>query len=297
MGSDLEFYLGIGGCLLFVLVVIYYGNIENKSDEKKLRNKMNDGTLEWKDFNKAYHNIVNKHLIDELHNFLEEKDKIERRDKEIILKRIENEKDEQNKILAEEFKKNKLYGADDRLKIILNEFGNLTNVCFECDGNKSRIWKLNEKIIELRCEFCENKMKYFNKDFESFEFASIINAIEDYRLLGDKRWENKYIKQISLVDTNDDYWKIKNHPKYSAFVIKNSLKNIKDTIEKSNRKISQAVKDKVWNRDRGKCVECGSNENLEFDHIIPHSKGGANTYRNIQLLCESCNRSKSNKIG
>ena len=59
----------------------------------------------------------------------------------------------------------------------------------------------------------------------------------------------------------------------------------------------QSVKDKVWKRDGGKCVECGSNENLEFDHIIPHSKGGANTYRNIQLLCEPCNRSKSAKIG
>ena len=56
-------------------------------------------------------------------------------------------------------------------------------------------------------------------------------------------------------------------------------------IQKKSRRISQDVKDKVWNRDGGKCVECGSNENLEFDHIIPHSKGGANTYRNIQLLC------------
>ena len=57
------------------------------------------------------------------------------------------------------------------------------------------------------------------------------------------------------------------------------------------------IKDKVWNRDGGKCVKCGSNEDLEFDHIIPHSKGGANTYRNIQLLCEPCNRKKSAKIG
>ena len=66
----------------------------------------------------------------------------------------------------------------------------------------------------------------------------------------------------------------------------------------SKRKpIPQNVKDKVWNRDGGKCVECGSNEDLEFDHIIPFSKGGANTYRNIQLLCEHCNRSKSAKIG
>ena len=68
-------------------------------------------------------------------------------------------------------------------------------------------------------------------------------------------------------------------------------------IDERSRAISTDVQDRVWNRDGGKCVQCGSNENLEFDHIIPFSKGGANTYRNIQLLCESCNRSKSDKIG
>lgn len=57
------------------------------------------------------------------------------------------------------------------------------------------------------------------------------------------------------------------------------------------------VKVFVWRRDNGRCVECGSKEKLEFDHIIPVSKGGSNTARNIQLLCESCNRKKSNKIG
>lgn len=56
-------------------------------------------------------------------------------------------------------------------------------------------------------------------------------------------------------------------------------------------------KDSVWRRDQGKCVSCGSQEKLEFDRIIPFSKGGSNTYRNVQLLCESCNRLKSNKIG
>ncbi|ALJ01346.1 hypothetical protein DC20_09440 [Rufibacter tibetensis] len=61
--------------------------------------------------------------------------------------------------------------------------------------------------------------------------------------------------------------------------------------------IPQAVQDLVWNRDKGQCVNCGSKEKLEFDHIIPFSKGGSNTYRNLQLLCEKCNRQKSNKIG
>ena len=67
--------------------------------------------------------------------------------------------------------------------------------------------------------------------------------------------------------------------------------------EKKSRSITRKVRDAVWRRDEGRCVECSSNENLEFDHIIPFSKGGSNTERNIQLLCEVCNRSKSNNIG
>lgn len=55
--------------------------------------------------------------------------------------------------------------------------------------------------------------------------------------------------------------------------------------------------DAVWNRDGGKCVYCGSTENIHLDHIIPFSKGGATCIENLQLLCEKCNKSKSNKIG
>jgi hypothetical protein len=59
--------------------------------------------------------------------------------------------------------------------------------------------------------------------------------------------------------------------------------------------IPKAVQREVWQRDQGRCVECGSRENLEFDHIIPVSRGGATTTRNVQLLCESCNRRKSDR--
>ena len=66
---------------------------------------------------------------------------------------------------------------------------------------------------------------------------------------------------------------------------------------KKREPIPQEIQDIVWNRDGGRCVKCGSRENLEFDHIIPFSKGGSNTARNLQLLCEKCNREKSNSIG
>ena len=57
--------------------------------------------------------------------------------------------------------------------------------------------------------------------------------------------------------------------------------------------IPESVRLFVWRRDKGQCVRCGSRERLEFDHIIPVVAGGSSTERNIQLLCESCNRSKS----
>jgi len=64
----------------------------------------------------------------------------------------------------------------------------------------------------------------------------------------------------------------------------------------AERRIADDVKREVWRRDGGKCVRCGSRENLEYDHIIPLSKGGSNTVRNIELLCETCNRGKGDMI-
>src|SRR6266849_53165 len=63
-----------------------------------------------------------------------------------------------------------------------------------------------------------------------------------------------------------------------------------------SRHIPQDVKNAVWQRDGGKCVQCGATSYLEFDHIIPYTKGGANTVANVQLLCRSCNLKKSDRI-
>lgn len=63
-----------------------------------------------------------------------------------------------------------------------------------------------------------------------------------------------------------------------------------------SRYITAEVRRDVWRRDRGRCVECGSRERLEFDHVIAVANGGSNTARNVQVLCEDCNRRKSDKI-
>jgi hypothetical protein len=68
------------------------------------------------------------------------------------------------------------------------------------------------------------------------------------------------------------------------------------STQPQRERISDQVRMFVWQRDEGKCVQCGAREKLEFDHVIPVSKGGSNTERNIQLLCETCNRSKGASI-
>jgi hypothetical protein len=60
------------------------------------------------------------------------------------------------------------------------------------------------------------------------------------------------------------------------------------------RYVSETTKKIVYTRDGGICQCCGSAQNLEYDHIIPYACGGSSKVSNIQLLCQKCNRSKSN---
>ncbi len=52
------------------------------------------------------------------------------------------------------------------------------------------------------------------------------------------------------------------------------------------------VKQMVWMRDGGRCRSCGSDSELQFDHIIPVVMGGGSAPENLQVLCGPCNRRK-----
>ncbi len=58
-----------------------------------------------------------------------------------------------------------------------------------------------------------------------------------------------------------------------------------------------AARQEVWERDGGRCVRCGSQQELEYDHIIPLARGGADSAGNQQLLCAPCAREKGDSVG
>ena len=69
------------------------------------------------------------------------------------------------------------------------------------------------------------------------------------------------------------------------------------TASLPTRQIPSWVKQFVYKRDNGKCVICGSEDFLHFDHDFPYSKGGASVIpENVRILCARHNLAKSANI-
>ena len=55
------------------------------------------------------------------------------------------------------------------------------------------------------------------------------------------------------------------------------------------------VRSIVLERDGHACTYCGSDKQLEGDHIVPLSRGGSNAFVNLATACRPCNLSKGSK--
>lgn len=143
----------------------------------------------------------------------------------------------------------------------------------------------------------EDFEKIFEKQEQSIITSQNINYNTNDQLILSNKEQNKECKEKEKLRIRDEILRQEELKKLRKQVREELIAEGLIKIGRKREPIPQKVKDEVWRRDGGRCVLCGSQENLEFDHIIPLSKGGSNTVRNIQLLCQKCNREKSNKIG
>jgi len=70
-------------------------------------------------------------------------------------------------------------------------------------------------------------------------------------------------------------------------------------MRRISRHIPREIMLRVIRRDNYTCQICGKHlrdHELEFDHIIPFSKGGSTEESNLQLVCSDCNHSKGVKL-
>lgn len=70
-------------------------------------------------------------------------------------------------------------------------------------------------------------------------------------------------------------------------------------LRRISRPIPRVTQFRVMKRENQICRSCGKSvqdEDIEFDHIIPWSKGGSSEESNIRLLCGSCNKTRGNNF-
>lgn len=144
-----------------------------------------------------------------------------------------------------------------------------------------------EKEKETETERVRSDILMKEKEEEMERIRSNFTPPPECAKCGEDNWE--------LLETSPNYKSVSWKCGYCNKKVTIKQRSNSDKNRQSDRVIPKNVQTEVWRRDQGRCVECDSKENIEYDHIIPWSKGGGNTTRNIQLLCQKCNRIKSGK--
>jgi hypothetical protein len=94
-------------------------------------------------------------------------------------------------------------------------------------------------------------------------------------------------KQVKALMEDDD---VQNKKGVYLYVIDGDERNL------NIRAFKQSEKRAAYERQNGVCAKCGKHFDImkmEADHIDPWSKGGKTTPENCQMLCQKCNRRKS----
>jgi 5-methylcytosine-specific restriction endonuclease McrA len=106
-----------------------------------------------------------------------------------------------------------------------------------------------------------------------------------------KRWQRTYrLNHLKEAAENNRIWRQANLDKICANKSRRRVRESSALIEL----VSRAT---VYARDGGKCHVCGkkvNSKNWHLDHLIPLSKGGDHSYRNVATACPKCNLQRYN---
>jgi hypothetical protein len=207
-------------------------------------------------------------------------------------KDLKERKDRKEKQKIERLEKKRL--ASERARLELEYIKNTPFFYI----HKSRKKIFNQIIIQYRKKPTNNCIKcawsvFLDTNNDGFIKVTSKNLNSLLHCYYHDKWASPSPGAIKYWDPND-ISKVDDSVTCNLWLSKNWKAELPKT--ENDRVIPTNVKRAVWVRDKGQCVQCGSNLNLEYDHIIPHSQGGSNTERNIQILCQDCNRKKSNNI-
>jgi hypothetical protein len=105
-------------------------------------------------------------------------------------------------------------------------------------------------------------------------------------------WENKGLEGRDVMALLHERDRRHSRELDRAHVLLNVEQGLAAPAPRQRQPLTREIRQAVFQRDGGRCVECQSNFDLQYDHVIPWSLGGADTVQNLQLLCSPCNQRK-----
>jgi 5-methylcytosine-specific restriction endonuclease McrA len=100
-----------------------------------------------------------------------------------------------------------------------------------------------------------------------------------------------YKGNADVVANHDSYFKLVDE---ELKICKPSIIRIPKYVKSDKHKVP-LTKANVFKRDGNTCVYCGEGKrkDLTIDHVVPKSKGGKDTWKNLVTACFKCNNKKA----
>lgn len=156
------------------------------------------------------------------------------------------------------------------------------NECKDCVNERVKEHRINnlERVRERRKEYYQKNVEHYRE--RSKEYS--------------KEYYQKNVEQVK--ERLKDYFQTERGKQIRYDAIAKRSKRTKDV----GGDFLTKIKKEIFIRDKGVCQSCKKEASMSrgggasFDHKIPVYWGGRSTLENGQLLCKSCNSSKSNKL-
>ncbi len=149
------------------------------------------------------------------------------------------------------------------------------------DQNASALWRYFQDVISwIEATFTTKRTKFMR----GVDWGMLYNEFKD-EVFDTKALE----KEIAELILDDD---VSKKSGIYPYVLTRKEKYL------SIRVFTEAIKQKVYEKQKGICTECKKHFELsamEADHITPWHEGGKTNEENCQMLCRECNRRKSGK--
>jgi len=147
------------------------------------------------------------------------------------------------------------------------------------DTNCTEIWLYFQTVVN----WVKATFPNYRKEMKGLEWGVFYNKY------GANKYDPKYL-EARIVDLIEDDDVTKTSGIYE-YLLNGDEKHL--SIRAFKPKEARAA----YERQKGVCPKCKKHfdiEEMQADHITPWSKGGKTTPENCQMLCDDCNRRKSN---